>query len=348
MQQTSLQDLQDALQYLDPSCSRDEWVKVGMGIKNEFGDAGFDAFDSWSAGSEQYKPSDIKSTWRSIKAGGGTTIATVFKMAKDNGFVMKREPVSPEEQARLKKEFAKRAKAREAQQEKDEAERQRWQGVIADFTRRIIDDFTISIKSNKYLSDKKVSAYGVLGFKKSFIAVVRPNFVAEVIEGGKEIKAFFDALPPNKEDRDYSFLHIKRGDLAIPLIDIDKTIWNVQIINGSGGKFFLKNGRKSGLFHFIGKANSSNILAVCEGYATGASIHMATEWPCAVALDAGNLMAVAVALKAKLHEKTFIFCADDDANTKGNPGVTLANNAAAAVGGLVAIPDFAAVVDKAA
>ncbi|WP_350624347.1 PriCT-2 domain-containing protein, partial [Pseudoalteromonas sp. 24-MNA-CIBAN-0067] len=85
-------------------------VKVGMGIKNEFGDTGFDAFDSWSAGSEQYKPSDIKSTWRSIKAGGGTTIATVFKMAKDNGFVMKREPVSPEEQARLKKEFAKRAK----------------------------------------------------------------------------------------------------------------------------------------------------------------------------------------------------------------------------------------------
>ena len=89
-------------------------------------------------------------------------------------------------------------------------------------------------------------------------------------------------------------------------------------------------------------------MAVCEGYATGASIHMATEWPCAVALDAGNLMPVALALKEKLPDKTFLLCADDDATTKGNPGVTKANEAAAAVNGLVALPDFSAVADKAA
>lgn len=346
MQQTTLQDVYDALQYLDPNCSRDEWVKVGMGIKNEFGETGFDAFDSWSAGGQDYKPTETRSAWKSFKAGGGTTIATLFKFAGDNGFSLEREATSPEEQARLQAEFAKRAKEREAQEVLDDAERKRWHGVIADFTRRIVDDFTLAIKSNKYLSEKKVNAYGVFGFKKSFIAVVRPNFVTEIIEGGKEIKAFFDALPPNREDRDYSFLHIKRGDLAIPLIDIDKALWNVQIINGSGGKFFLKNGRKAGLFHFIGKANTSNILAVCEGYATGASIHMATEWPCVVAIDAGNLMPVALTMKEKLPEKTFIFCADDDANTKGNPGITKANEAAAAVNGLVAIPDFSDILNK--
>lgn len=345
MQQTSLQDLQDALQYLDPSCSRDEWVKVGMGIKNEFGDAGFDAFDSWSAGSEQYKPSDIKSTWRSIKAGGGTTIATVFKMAKDNGFVMKREPVSPEEQARLKKEFAKRAKAREAQQEKDEAERQRWQGVIADFSKLLIEQFTKPVNANKYLATKKVASFGLSSFKCAVIVIFNPDFTTETVTGGKEIKQFFADLP-DKETRDFSFLHFKRGDLVMPLIDINKALWNIQVINEQGTKLFLKHGRKAGLFHFIGKASSCNILAVCEGYATGASIHMATEWPCAVALDAGNLMAVATELNHKLADKTFIFCADDDANTKGNPGVTLANDAAAAVGGLVAIPDFSDILNK--
>ena len=75
---------------------------------------------------------------------------------------------------------------------------------------------------------------------------------------------------------------------------------------------------------------------------------MATEWPCAVALDAGNLMSVALVLKEKLPDKTFIFCADDDANTKGNPGIAKANEAAAAVCGLVAVPDFSAMADKAA
>lgn len=347
MQQTTLQDLQGALQYLDPNCSRDEWVKVGMGIKNEFGDTGFDAFDSWSAGSEQYKPSDIKSTWRSIKTGGGTTIKTVFKMAIDNGFTVKREPISPEEQARLNKEFAQRAKKREAQEAEDEASRQRWHGVIADFSKILVEQFTKPVNSNKYLATKKVASFGLSSFKSAVIVIFRPNFTTETVAGGKEIKQFFADLP-DKETRDFSFLHFKRGDLVMPLIDINKALWNIQVINEQGTKLFLKHGRKAGLFHFIGKASSCNILAVCEGYATGASIHMATKWPCAVALDAGNLMAVATELKHKLADKTFIFCADDDANTNGNPGVSMANDAAAAVGGLVAIPDFAAVVDKAA
>ncbi|WP_105215732.1 PriCT-2 domain-containing protein [Pseudoalteromonas sp. T1lg22] len=345
MQHATMQDLQSALQYLDPNCPRDEWVKVAMGIKDEFGDAGFNEFDSWSSSGEQYKPSEAKSTWRSIKAGGGITIATVFKMATDNGYKPQRESVDPAEQARLKQEFAQRAKEREAQAATEAAERQQWHGAIANFATSILEQFTIQIKSNKYLATKKVDAFGVYGIKTAFIAVVRPNFVTEVITGGSEIKRFFDTLPEG-DSRDFSFLHIKRGDLVIPLIDIEKKVWNIQVINASGTKLFLKHGRKSGLFHFIGKANSHNVLAVCEGYATGASIHMATGWPCAVALDAGNLLPVAKELQQKLSDKSFIFCADNDVQTKGNPGVTKAKEAAAAVNGLVAVPDFSGILNK--
>ncbi|MEI8645774.1 PriCT-2 domain-containing protein [Pseudoalteromonas sp. Hal040] len=346
MQQATLQDVQDALQYLDPNLDRDTWVRIAMGIKNEFADAGFDIFDSWSAGGERYKASDVKSMWRSVKAGGGVTIGTVIGMAKEKGFTFTHEPMTAEQQAKLSADYAKRAKEREAKEAEDEAARQRWHGVISDFSKYIIDNFTIPIKSNKYLSDKKVNAYGVLGFKKSFILIIRDNFTTELVEGGKEIKAFFDTLPSEDEGRDFSFLHIKRGSLAIPLIDINKQIWNIQVINNTGTKLFLKHGRKSGLFHFIGKASSCNILAVCEGYATGASIHMATGWPCAVALDAGNLLPVALAFAEKLKDKTFLFCADNDVNTKGNPGITKANEAAAAVNGLVAAPDFSSILNK--
>lgn len=60
----------------------------------------------------------------------------------------------------------------------------------------------------------------------------------------------------------------------------------------------------------------------------------------AVAFDASNLEPVALALHAKRPDLTLIICADDDYLTEGNPGITKATKAAAAVGGLVAVPDF--------
>lgn len=342
----TLEELKDALSFVDANMCRDDWVRVLMGIKNEFGDSGRDVAEDWSKSGDSYDSKNFSTTWKdSIKVGGGVTINTVFKLAVDNGYKPSQKEYTAEQKAKFKQEQAARAKERAEQEAKANAERQQWHGVIADFAVSILEQFTIEIKSNKYLSTKKVNAYGVFGIKSAFIAVIRPNFVTEVITGGKEIKQFFDAVPP-KEDRDFTFLHVKRGDLAIPLIDIDKKVWNIQFINGTGTKLFLKHGRKAGCFHFIGKAASSNILAVTEGYATGATIHMATDWPCAVALDAGNLLPVARQLKQKLPDKSFVFCADDDSTTKGNPGIAKANEAAAAVGGLVAAPDFSCILNK--
>jgi putative DNA primase/helicase len=316
-----------------------------MGIKHEFGEDGFDVADQWSQTGGSYDSSNFKSTWKHIHSGGGITIATVFKQAIDNGYKPESKEYTEEEKAMFRKQQKERAKKRTEEGAKEKAEREKWHNVIADFAVSVLKQFTISIKSNKYLTTKKVNAYGVYGFKSSFIVVIKPDFVTEIITGGKEIKQFFANLP-DADSRDFSFLHIKRGDLAIPLIDIDKKVWNIQIINGTGTKLFLKNGRKSGCFHFIGKASSCNVMAVVEGYATGATIHMATEWPCAVALDAGNLVNVSKLLKQKLPDKDFIICADDDAGTKGNPGITKAKEAATAVDGIVAVPDFSIITNE--
>jgi len=344
----TLDELTAALNFVDPNMCRDDWVRVLMGIKNEFGDNGRDAAENWSKGGDTYNKDNFKTTWKdSIKPGGGVTIATVFKLAVDNGYKPEQKELTAEQIAKFKHEQEVRAKERAEQEARAEAERVQWHNTISGFALQILEQFTISIKSNKYLTEKKVDAFGVFGIKAAFIAVVRPNFVTEVITGGSDIKRFFDSMPA-KEERDFSFLHIKRGDLVIPLIDVDRKVWNVQIINASGTKLFLKHGRKSGCFHFIGDVSNVEQVAVCEGYATGATIHMATSWPCAVALDAGNLKSVATQLKRLLPEKQFILCADDDSDTKGNPGITKANEAAAAVAGLVAVPDFTAVQAEAA
>jgi putative DNA primase/helicase len=81
-------------------------------------------------------------------------------------------------------------------------------------------------------------------------------------------------------------------------------------------------------------------ICIAEGYATGASIHEATGYHAIVAFDAGNLLSVAEAIRAKHPAAKIILCADDDAETEGNPGLTAATRAAKAVRGLLAIPSF--------
>ena len=65
-------------------------------------------------------------------------------------------------------------------------------------------------------------------------------------------------------------------------------------------------------------------------------------WPVAVAFNAGNLEAVARVLRGKLPDIKIIVCADNDRfNESGNVGIVKATAAALAVGGLLAVPQFA-------
>ena len=126
------------------------------------------------------------------------------------------------------------------------------------------------------------------------------------------------------------------GTLLIPLRDTNGTLHSLQTITPDGDKRF--RGRMKGCYHAIGKPTDK--LVVCEGYATGASIHEATGQAVAVAFNAGNLDAVAVALRGKYPDLRIVVAADDDYMTEGNPGMTKAKVAAQAVGGAVAVPDF--------
>jgi len=126
--------------------------------------------------------------------------------------------------------------------------------------------------------------------------------------------------------------------LLIPLRDTAGTLHSLQTIGPDGDKRFMPGGRVSGCYHSIGKPDG--VLIVCEGYATGASIHEAAGRAVAVAFNAGNLEAVALALRAKYPALKIIIAADDDHQTPGNPGMTKATAAAQAVGGLLAVPDF--------
>ncbi len=110
---------------------------------------------------------------------------------------------------------------------------------------------------------------------------------------------------------------------------------SLQFIDKNGNKRFLSGGRKKACHFLVGAP--SQTLCIAEGYATAATIHETTGHAVAVAFDAGNLMPVAQILRLKHPYIKLIICADNDDNTKGNPGLTKARQAATAIDGLLAI-----------
>lgn len=129
-------------------------------------------------------------------------------------------------------------------------------------------------------------------------------------------------------------------DLLVPLRSAAGTLHSLQTITPEGIKRYLTDGRKKGCYHSIGAEPVDNTLIVCEGYATGASIHETTGHTVVVAFDSGNLEAVALAVRAENTDLKIIIAADDDRLTPGNPGVIKATAAAQAVGGYLAVPAF--------
>ncbi|MFU8790428.1 MAG: toprim domain-containing protein [Methylobacter sp.] len=126
------------------------------------------------------------------------------------------------------------------------------------------------------------------------------------------------------------------GVLVVPIYDEAKRMVNLQLIQADGTKRFLSGGKKKGCFSVIGKAGE--VIQICEGYATGASLHESTGHFAVVALDAGNLEAVAVIMRKLYPTCQIIVCGDNDENGVGQKA---ARAAALAVTGKYLIPAIA-------
>lgn len=166
-------------------------------------------------------------------------------------------------------------------------------------------------------------------------------------EAREKAAAIWQAALPAADDHPYLIgkevkahgLRLHDGALVVPMRD-GAELHSLQFIDAEGEKRFLAGGRVSGCYFSIGQPDGT--LCIAEGYATGATIHEATGHAVAVAFNAGNLLPVARALRTKFPALRLIVCADDDAMTAGNPGLSKAGEAAQAVGGLLAVPDFGA------
>jgi putative DNA primase/helicase len=145
--------------------------------------------------------------------------------------------------------------------------------------------------------------------------------------------------------------------LFVPLYSAPRCMVNLQVIMADKSnplgrdKDFLPGGQIDGAYGVIPGAR--NRIAICEGYATGAAIALATGRYVALAMSAGNIMSIAVMVRGRCPDVDVVVCADNDAWTvkrfasgdvAWNPGVEFGGAAADAIGARLAVPRFVTAV----
>ena len=125
------------------------------------------------------------------------------------------------------------------------------------------------------------------------------------------------------------------GKVLVPLFDTAEKLHGLQWIQEDGSKVFGTGTVKEGHFHLLGSITEGLPLAFAEGYATAATVHMATGWPVVVCFDAGNLMPVMAEFRKLYETHEFIVAGDDDKHLVARLCERLA-----LVGVTVALEDF--------
>lgn len=130
------------------------------------------------------------------------------------------------------------------------------------------------------------------------------------------------------------------ADLLVPVY-VDRELTSLQTISRDGSKRFLTGGRISGGSYLIHDQTHRDELLICEGFATGASLHEHIGADVYCAFNANNLLAVARYVRQQHPEAKIIVAADDDRWGDGsNPGKTKARAAALDVGAKMLVPDW--------
>lgn len=169
-------------------------------------------------------------------------------------------------------------------------------------------------------------------------------------ESGESAYLTRKGLPPG---RLYGARLSPGGNLVIPLQDVDGKTHGLQVIyhdpaikarKGRDKDFAPAGLAKKGHFFVIGTVLSTGDALMCEGFATGATLHEATALPVVVAFDAGNLLPVAQAIRKAFPRLRVTICADDDYDWqqtgKANAGIAAAQAAAMAIQASVVFPIF--------
>lgn len=130
------------------------------------------------------------------------------------------------------------------------------------------------------------------------------------------------------------------GSLLLPLVDESGAVVAAQTITPQGDKRLLTGSAKRGAYHAVNAPEQPQTVIIAEGLATALSVHLMRPDALTVcAIDAGNLLPVAIQMRQQHPQTQIIIAADNDRlGDKPNTGTERAEKAASAVAGYVAVP----------
>lgn len=307
---SELDRARDALTVLDARDS-DIWLKVAMAIKSEFGAHGWAIFDEWSRTAPNYHPRQNTARWKSVKQTGGISIATLYFLAREQGW-----RGSEARQSSANRPARQRCVTHVADREVIEAKRR--QAALKAVALWALG--TRADAGNPYCKRKAIA----------------PTDTLREIEVASAAAVL--GYRPCSSDG-----HLQGLCLLVP-IKADGGLTSVQLIDGARRKHFLAGGALKGGYWASERlprhSGAGLTLLIGEGVATVLSARVCADQIGIAAMMNSNLPAVAKLMRARFPESEIIILADLDKLTGGPDRYAI--SAAGAIGCRMAVPDLAA------
>ncbi len=302
--------IREALQFI-PAVDRETWVKMGMAVKSELGDAGFGLWEGWSQQADTFNAKDARDVWKSIRINGKVTAGTLFHEAKANGWRddgthQRPTPEELAERQRIEKYARAREEARTASERVEAAKKSAavWKAAAE------------AKPDHPYLVRKRVSPVATL-------REIDAGAAAAIL--GYAPKSSGEPLA---------------GRLLVAPVKVGDGLSTLELIDPGGRKSAVYGGAKAGGYWAAQPLHDGDglTLLIGEGVATVLTAKESSGHPTIAALSAGNLPAVAKAMRERYPSAALVILADLVKAT-GAPDPH-AVEAAQSVGGKLAIPDF--------
>lgn len=269
----TIERARSALNFIDASCERDQWVKVGQSIHSEWpDDRGLSLWDEWSKPASNYvSEKETRSVWGGFKQGGGHTIAALYGIARDAGW--RDNGDYPDAPVLTPEEIERRRVEREELELMATEEKAREQADAAKRAKDIIDLANDSVAEHPYIRRKGGISFG---------RVKRGKWTQNGWENA----------------------------LLVPIYDETQTIVGVEAISESGEKRALKGCRRKDVIFPLKPFKSSDVVLVAEGLSTAAAGMDASAYPAVCAFGKGNLAGAAKIVREVNPAATIVVLAD--------------------------------------
>lgn len=299
----TIERARSALNFIDASCERGQWVKVGQSIHSEWpDDRGLSLWDEWSKPASNYvSEKETRSVWGGFKQGGGHTIAALYGIARDAGW--RDNGDYPDAPVLTPGEIEHRRVEREELELMATEEKAREQADAAKRAKDIIDLANDSVAEHPYIRRKGGISFG---------RVKRGKWTQNGWENA----------------------------LLVPIYDETQTIVGVEAISESGEKRALKGCRRKDVIFPLKPFKSSDVVLVAEGISTAAAGMDGSTYPAVCAFGKSNLAGAAKIVKKVNPAAIIVVLADVGAEKHAHDAAAAVNGLWCAPEGLTRGNDF--------